>query len=297
MRCSTSPTVLRSGRLVRTAPVAEETEESLVAGMFGAAEAAEHFDKPQRSTAPVVLGVSGLNRKGVLADISLQIRAGEIVGLAGLVGSGRSELARAIAGADPIDSGTIAVDGSTRRIRSSADAIAAGMAFLPESRKDDGLFLELSLAANTTFADLRTVASRMGILRLSAERAKTNSLLKMLSVEPPVSSAKAANLSGGNQQKVLFARWLFRNPRLLILDEPTRGVDVSARAAIHRLINKLAAEGTAVLMISSEIEEVLGLAHRVLVMRRGSIIREFSADPPLEAVMEAAFGLGGGATA
>ncbi len=290
-------TVLRSGRLVRTAPVAEETEESLVAGMFGAAEAAEHFEKPQRSTAPVVLGVSGLNRKGVLADISLQIRAGEIVGLAGLVGSGRSELARAIAGADPIDSGTIAVDGSTRRIRSSADAIAAGMAFLPESRKDDGLFLELSLAANTTFADLRTVASRMGILRLSVERAKTSSLLKMLSVEPPVSSAKAANLSGGNQQKVLFARWLFRNPRLLILDEPTRGVDVSARAAIHRLINKLAAEGTAVLMISSEIEEVLGLAHRVLVMRRGSIIREFSADPPLEAVMEAAFGLGGGATA
>jgi|tagenome__1003787_1003787.scaffolds.fasta_scaffold20983157_4 ABC-type sugar transport system ATPase subunit len=290
-------TVLRSGRLVRTAPVAEETEESLVAGMFGAAEAAEHFDKPQRSTAPVVLDVSGLNRKGVLADISLQIRAGEIVGLAGLVGSGRSELARAIAGADPIDSGTIAVDGSTRRIRSSADAIAAGMAFLPESRKDDGLFLELSLAANTTFADLRTVASRMGILRLSVERGKTNSLLKMLSVEPPVSSAKAANLSGGNQQKVLFARWLFRNPRLLILDEPTRGVDVSARAAIHRLINKLAAEGTAVLMISSEIEEVLGLAHRVLVMRRGSIIREFSADPPLEAVMEAAFGLGGGATA
>jgi ribose transport system ATP-binding protein len=144
---------------------------------------------------------------------------------------------------------------------------------------------------------LRTVASRMGILRLSVERAKTSSLLKMLSVEPPVSSAKAANLSGGNQQKVLFARWLFRNPRLLILDEPTRGVDVSARAAIHRLINKLAAEGTAVLMISSEIEEVLGLAHRVLVMRRGSIIREFSADPPLEAVMEAAFGLGGGATA
>jgi ABC-type sugar transport system ATPase subunit len=290
-------TVLRSGRLVRTAPVAQETEESLVAGMFGAAEAAEHFEKPQRSAAPVVLDVSGLHRKGVLRDISLQIRAGEIVGLAGLVGSGRSELARAIAGADPIDSGTIAVDGTRRQIRSPADGIAAGMAFLPESRKDDGLFLELSLAANTTFADLRAVASRLGILRLSAERGKTNALLAMLSVEPPVPSAKAANLSGGNQQKVLFARWLVRNPRVLILDEPTRGVDVSARAAIHRLINKLAAEGTAVLLISSEIEEVLGLAHRVLVMRRGSVTREFSADPPLEAVMEAAFGLGGGATA
>jgi ribose transport system ATP-binding protein len=286
-------TVLRSGRLVRTAPVAEETEESLVAGMFGAAAEAEHFEKPQRSTAPVVLEVSGLRREGVLRDISLQIRAGEIVGLAGLVGSGRSELARAIAGVDPIDGGTIAVDGRARRIRSPADAMAAGMAFVPESRTDDGLFMALTLAANTTFADLRSVASRFGVLRRALERAKTSSLLKVLSVEPPVPSAKVENLSGGNQQKVLFARWLFRNPHVLILDEPTRGVDVAARAAIHRLINNLAAEGTAVLLISSEIEEVLGLAHRVLVIRRGSITREFGADPPMDAVMEAAFGLGG----
>src|SRR6516165_10355738 len=285
-------TVLRSGRLVRTAPV-EETEESLVAGMFGAAAEAEHFEKQQRSTAPVVLEVSGLHREGVLRDISLQIRAGEIVGLAGLVGSGRSELARAIAGVDPIDGGTIAVDGTARHIRSPADAMAAGMAFLPESRKDDGLFLALTLAANTTFADLGSVASRLGVLRLALERAKTRSLLKVLSVEPPVPSAKVENLSGGNQQKVLFARWLFRNPRVLILDEPTRGVDVAARAAIHRLINNLAAEGAAVLLISSEIEEVIGLAHRVLVMRRGSVTREFGADPPMDSVMEAAFGLGG----
>jgi ABC-type sugar transport system ATPase subunit len=289
-------TVLRSGRLVRTAPAAEETEASLVAGMFGVAAEAEHFEKPQGSTARVVLEVSGLRRKGVLSDISLQIRAGEIVGLAGLVGSGRTELARAIAGADPIDAGTIVVDGTARRIRSPADAMAAGMAFLPESRKDDGLFMELSMAANTTFADLRSVASRFGVVRRSLERGKASSLLNSLSVEPPVPSLRVANLSGGNQQKVLFARWLFRNPRVLILDEPTRGVDVAARAAIHRLINNLAENGTAVLLISSEIEEVLGLAHRVLVMRRGSITREFGADPPMEAVMEAAFGLGGSTT-
>jgi ABC-type sugar transport system ATPase subunit len=286
-------TVLRSGRLVRTGPVTEETEESLVAGMFGAAAEAEHFEKEQGTTAPVVLEVSGLNRKGVLHDISLQIRAGEIVGLAGLIGSGRSELARAIAGADPIDRGTISVDGTVRNIRTPADAMAAGMAFLPESRKDDGLFLELSLAANTTYADLSSVASPLGLLRLGLERERTNTLLKTLSVEPPVASAKTKQLSGGNQQKVLFARWLFRNPRVLLLDEPTRGVDVAARAAIHRLINNLANEGTAVLLISSEIEEVLGLAHRVLVMRRGTITREFAADPPLDAVMEAAFGLEG----
>jgi len=287
-------TVLRSGRLVRTAPVSEETEESLVAGMFGAAAEAEHFEKPKHLTSPVVLEVSGLHRKGVLSDISLQIRAGEIVGLAGLVGSGRSELARAIAGADAVDHGTIAVDGTVRHIRSPADAMAAGMAFLPESRKDDGLFLGLSIAANATFADLRSVADRLGVLSLGRERSRTRELLDLTSVQPPNPSAKVGNLSGGNQQKVLFARWLLLNPRVLILDEPTRGVDVAARAAIHRLINKLAAEGTAVLLISSEIEEVLGLAHRVLVMRRGSITREFSADPPMEAVMEAAFGLGGG---
>ena len=184
-----------------------------------------------------------------------------------------------------------------RRIRSPADAMAAGMAFLPESRKDDGLFMELSLASNTTFADLRAVASRFGVLRRALERSKTRALLNSLSVDPPNPSMRVANLSGGNQQKVLFARWLFRNPRVLILDEPTRGVDVAARAAIHRLINDLAAEGTAVLLISSEIEEVLGLAHRVLVMRLGSITREFGADPPLDAVMEAAFGLGGSTTA
>ena len=173
----------------------------------------------------------------------------------------------------------------------------AGIAFLPESRKDDGLFMDMSLASNTTFADLPLrVASRFGVLNRVAERARATALLHSLSVDPPNPAARVSSLSGGNQQKVLFARWLFRNPRVLILDEPTRGVDVSARAAIHRLINNLAADGAAVLVISSEIEEVLGLAHRVLVMRRGSITREFAADPPLEAVMEAAFGLGGSPT-
>jgi simple sugar transport system ATP-binding protein/ribose transport system ATP-binding protein len=286
-------TVLRSGRLVRTAAAALETEESLVAGMFGAAAAAEHFEKPQGSTGPVALEVSGLNRTGVLKDVSLVIRAGEIVGVAGLVGSGRTELARAIAGADPTDSGTITVAGTVRKIRSPADAMVAGIAFLPESRKDDGLFMEMSLAGNTTFSDLPSVASRFGVLRRGIERVRARTLLDSLTVDPPAPRMRVANLSGGNQQKVLFARGLFRNPRVLILDEPTRGVDVAARAAIHRLINNLAADGAAVLVISSEIEEVLGLAHRVLVMRRGSITREFPADPPMEAVMEAAFGLGG----
>jgi rhamnose transport system ATP-binding protein len=155
--------------------------------------------------------------------------------------------------------------------------------------------MELSLAANTTFTHVDTVASRLGFLRPLLERSKTRTLLQSLSVHPPSPSARVASLSGGNQQKVLFARWLFTKPHVLILDEPTRGVDVGARAAIHKLINDLAAEGAAILMISSELEEVLGLAHRVLVMRRGTITREFGADPPLGDVMEAAFGLAGSA--
>ena len=288
-------TVMRSGHLVRTALAAAETEESLVAGMFGAAAEAEQFEKPPPSTAPVMLAVEGLRRKGVLSDVSLTVRQGEIVGLAGLVGSGRTELARAIAGADPIDGGKITVDGKERRIRSPAHALAAGIAFLTEERKKDGLFMELSLAANTTFADVPAVSAR-GILRRAVERHRTRQLLESLNVDPPLPGARANSLSGGNQQKVLFARWLFCNPKVLVLDEPTRGVDVAARAAIHRLINDLAKEGAAVLLISSEIEEVLGLAHRVLVMRRGAITREFAADPPLGDVMEAAFGLPGSET-
>jgi ABC-type sugar transport system ATPase subunit len=289
-------TVMRNGHLVRTAPASAETEASLVLGMFGAAAEAEQFEKPPKSTAPAMLEVEGLRQGNVLHDISLTVRAGEVVGLAGLVGSGRTELARAISGADRIDAGTIKVDGQVRRIRSPAHAIDAGIAFLPEERKKDGLFMEMSLAANTTFADLRAVSAR-GILRRGMERLRTRKLLESVSVDPPSPAALTKSLSGGNQQKVLFARWLYCNPKVLILDEPTRGVDVASRAAIHRLINTLAAEGAAVLMISSEIEEVLGLAHRVLVMRRGAITREFPKDPPLSDVMEAVFGLQGSETA
>jgi simple sugar transport system ATP-binding protein/ribose transport system ATP-binding protein len=284
-------TVLRNGQVVRTAPASAETEASLVQAMFGAAVAAEQFEKQPPVDPPVVLRAKGLKRDGVLRDVSLEIHQGEIVGLAGLVGSGRSALVRAIFGADAVDSGTIAVDGVEHRIRSPRDALRAGIALVPESRKQDGLFLELTSAANTTVARVRTVASRAGVLSQATEVGQAEPLLRGLSVEPSSGRARVAVLSGGNQQKVLFARWLFLKPRVLLLDEPTRGVDVDARAAIHRLINDLAREGVAILLISSEFEEILGLAHRVLVMRRGAITREYGADPPIEDVMEAAFGL------
>jgi ABC-type sugar transport system ATPase subunit len=285
-------TVMRNGHVVRTALASTETEASLVAGMFGSAASAEKLITSAPVHGDVMLEVAGLSRGDMLYDIGLTVRAGEIVGIAGLVGSGRSELARAIAGADPIDSGTISVAGVERRIKSPADAIDAGIAFLTEERKKDGLFMELTLAANTTFANLDEVSAN-NMLRRGVERDRARALLNQVGVDPPTPSAHAKSLSGGNQQKLMFARWLFCAPRVMILDEPTRGVDVGSRAAIHLLIQRLAADGAAILMISSEIEEVLGLAHRTIVMRRGAVVREFPADPPLNDVMEAAFGLPG----
>ena len=282
--------VLRDGRLVNTAAAAEETEASLVHAMFGGVET-EQVAKQARPDAQVVLAVSGLTRGRALRNISLQIHEGEILGLAGLVGSGRSELARAIFGADRVVEGTIAVDGVVQRIRSPADAIRAGIAFVPESRKTDGLFMELALASNVTIAHVSTIASKIGVVRRAVERANALALIKEHAIVAPSPAAKVATLSGGNQQKVLFAKWLFRKPRVLLLDEPTRGVDVNARAMIHRLIADLAAGGVAILLISSELEEVLALAHRVLVIAEGAVTHEFAADPPLDKVMEAAFGL------
>jgi rhamnose transport system ATP-binding protein len=221
------------------------------------------------------------------------VRAGEIVGLAGLVGSGRSELARAIFGADPIDAGTITLDGEVLGAGAPHRSYRKGMAMLPESRKEQGLLLDQPAAMNCTLPYLGSGdrVARFGWLSKRNEREDVRTLLADLSVKPASPSAMVKTMSGGNQQKVLFGKCLFREPRILILDEPTRGVDVGARHAIHDLIGDLASRGVGILLISSDLEEVLGLAHRVLVMRRGGIVAEFGADPSMDAVMEAAFGM------
>ena len=228
----------------------------------------------------------------MLNDVSFTIPAGEIVGLAGLVGSGRTELARAVSGADPVDTGTIRVDGTDAASARRPTRSGPGSRSCRKAGRKKGSSWTLTLAANTTSVDMRSVSAK-GFLRpvARAHEGPEPCTLSLLPSRRP--SARVANLSGGNQQKVLFARWLFKQPRVLILDEPTRGVDVGARAAIHRLIHDLAEQGAAILMISSELEEVLGLAHRVLVIRRGTITHEFAADPPLGNVMEAAFGSDG----
>ncbi|MEZ5100933.1 MAG: sugar ABC transporter ATP-binding protein [Thermoleophilia bacterium] len=283
-------TVLKDGELIRTAPAAEETPERLVTAMVGRALdlafPPKQFPAPD---APVVLSVRGLARGKALNGISLDVRAGEIVGLAGLIGSGRSEVARAIFGADRRDAGEFELDGKPYAARSPRQAIRAGIAMLPESRKDQGLMMERSLVENVTLPHLEDV-SQGTFVQHRLEHRKASTLMREVDVRAARPTARVATLSGGNQQKVLFAKWLFRRPRLLIADEPTRGVDVGAKAAIYELIHRLAAEGMAVLLISSEHEEVLGLAHRVLVMRGGEVVAEFDGHEVTEdQVMAAAF--------
>ncbi|MFN8593183.1 MAG: sugar ABC transporter ATP-binding protein [Thermomicrobiales bacterium] len=284
-------TVLRNGRLIQTTPAAAQTPDTLVTAMLGRAASLTfppHAVPPADS--PVVLSVRDLGRQGAFEAISLDVRAGEIVGLAGLVGSGRSEVARAIFGADRADRGTVTIAGRPARIRRPSDAIGLGLAMVPESRKDQGLAMRMTIGQNVTMPHLDRV-STFGVINRVRERLAVLDLLKRLSVHPEKTTPHVDRLSGGNQQKVLFAKWLFDRPRALLLDEPTRGVDVGAKRAIYELIVNLAAEGMAVLLISSEIEEVLGLCHRVLVMRRGLIVAECSGgDLNEEAILRAAFG-------
>ena len=284
-------TVMRDGRLVRTAPAGEETEDSLVAAMIG--RTIETAFPPRRLLAQgtaTILRAEGLRRRGVLDGVSLDIREGEIVGLAGLVGSGRTEVARALFGADRLDGGRVLIDGRPVALRSPADAIKAGIAMLPESRKEQGLFLPRAIRENATIAALTAIAPG-GIVDRRRERRLAEQGVAEVGVRANSLEAPVGTLSGGNQQKVLFAKWLLRRPRVLLADEPTRGVDVGAKQQIYELLTRLAAEGMGVLLISSEIEEVLGLAHRVLVLRGGRVVAEFAGEAfDKDAVLAAAFG-------
>jgi rhamnose transport system ATP-binding protein len=202
--------------------------------------------------------------------VSLTVRHGEILGIAGLVGSGRTELAETVFGLTPADSGDILVGGRRVRIGSPQDAIAAGIGYVPEDRRQHGVVPEMSVAANTTLASLRTV-SRRGLIDRTAERASAARLVERFRIKAPSVLAPVASLSGGNQQKVALSRWLSAGPSVLILDEPTQGVDVGAKAEIHALMQELAEQGLAIVMISSELPEILGMSDRVAVMRGGRI--------------------------
>jgi simple sugar transport system ATP-binding protein/ribose transport system ATP-binding protein len=284
-------TILRDGAVVRTAATADETVASLVDGMVGAVDVSFPPLEPVAADAPVVLDVAGAARPPAVHDVSLEIRRGEIVGLAGLVGSGRTELARLVYGADRRQRGEIRLHGRAVRVRSPREALREGIALLPESRKDQGLVLEAAIRHNMSLPHL---ASRRGDLRLvgrEAERRRVDELVARFGIRAASTRASARTLSGGNQQKVVLAKCLYDPPAVLIADEPTRGVDVGAKRAIYESLRDLAASGMAILLISSEIEEVLGLSHRILVMKGGRLVGEFDgASASADAVMRAAFG-------
>lgn len=281
-------TVLRDGRVVRTGPASGETENSLVAAMLGRPAARAYPPKqPAPPDSPVALSIRHLSAPGV-QDVSLELRSGEIVGVAGLIGAGRSELVRAIYGANPATGGEVRSD-SAALGRSPAASLRAGVAMIPESRKDDGLFLRRPIRENVSLSKVGSFA-RFGFVRRGRERREVGDAIRLVAGSPLL-EAPAAALSGGNQQKLLFARTLLVHPGVLIADEPTRGVDVGSKHDLYELIVRLAADGMAVLFVSNEMEEILGLAHRVVVMRQGRLVAELSGEAMTEAaILEAAFG-------
>jgi ABC-type sugar transport system ATPase subunit len=283
-------TVLKDGRHVKTAAASGETVGSLVTAMLGRSMdlVFPPLNKPA-SDAPVVLSVENLARPPDFADISFQVRAGEIVGLAGLVGSGRSEIVRAIFGADPA-TGKVTVAGKLRAANSPRNAIRNGIALVPESRKDQGLVMIRPVRENVSLAHL-DVLSWHGYLLEKAETETVDRLLRDVDARLASAAMPVSSLSGGNQQKVSIAKWLVKSPAVLLADEPTRGIDVGAKRTVYKLIHRLASEGLGIVLISSELEEVLGLAHRILVVREGRIVAQFEGDDTNEEqVMRAAFG-------
>lgn len=269
-------TVLKDGSTVATGLAVDQTPTSeLIKLMTGRSI---EYVFPPRGDAPApagepVLDVLGLTLPGIFADVDLQVRAGEIVGLAGLVGAGRSEIIETLYGARRPSAGTVRVNGTELRRGSVPAAVKAGMGLCPEERKSQGLLLDQAVYSNITVSSMSRF-SRLGLLDSRAERKRSTEITESLDVRPAGVDRLVRLLSGGNQQKVVLARWLLRECRVLLLDEPTRGVDVGARAEIYALVRSLADSGVAVVVVSSEVEEVLGLADRVLVVREGRVVHE-----------------------
>jgi rhamnose transport system ATP-binding protein len=265
-------TVLRDGRTIDTRQMAEVSRQQLIQMMVGR-ELSAVFPKREVQLGDVVLELRDLGcAESGIKHVNLSVRAGEIVGLAGLVGAGRTELARAVFGLTPVDSGQILLRGEPVRIGSPAGAIRRGIAYLPEDRRRHGVILDMQIGANITLASLDRI-SRRGVLDFKREKELAGDYARRLGVKTPAIYVPVATLSGGNQQKVALSRWLLTKPSVLILDEPTQGIDVGAKSEIHALMTDLAAEGVAVLMISSELPEILGMSDRVAVMHGGTIVQ------------------------
>jgi rhamnose transport system ATP-binding protein len=283
-------TVLRDGRHIATRPASEVTHGEIVRLMVGRS-LDQLFPKEEAEIGEVVFRVEGMGRRGVFSDISFELRRGEIVGLAGFVGAGRSEVARAIFGIDRLDSGDLWIEGRRFRPRSPRAALRRGLAYLPEDRLQQGLVQPMSIAINTSMAVLPDLTPG-GVLRPRRERALARRFMEQLRIKATSPAQPVRGLSGGNQQKVVLSKWLAAEPQILILDEPTHGVDVGTKADVHRTISHLAAQGLTILLISSELLEIIGMSDRVLVMREGRLVAELPrAQATQERVIEAAAGI------
>ena len=265
-------TVLRDGQYIGTLTKDELDIPTIIEMMVG-----RHIEEGARpaprdaTTDDVVLRVEGLNTRHLLKDISFELRRGEILGFSGLMGAGRTEVARAIIGADPSESGTVHIDGKLVSIKQPSDAVRHGVGYLSEDRKELGLLLEQDVNTNVLLASLRDYTDRLGFVHTAKGKQKTRDYVDALRIKTPSITATTKNLSGGNQQKVVIAKWLARDCDILIFDEPTRGIDVGAKEEIYKLLNDLVAQGKSIIMISSELPEVLRLSHRIVVMASGRI--------------------------
>lgn len=283
-------TIFRDGKRISTGLASEYTIERAIRDMVGR-EMQSFFHKQAAPHGEVVLSVRGLSKRGVFAGISFDLRAGEVLGFAGLVGSGRTDVALALFGIAPADDGEMIFEGERVRVTSPEMATRMGIAYVPEDRRQYGLIMPFPIVSNISLPTLRRYLSRVGLIDYAQERQTAAHFRDRLTIRSESTATLAGKLSGGNQQKVVLSKWLNTRPKLLILDEPTRGIDVGAKSEVHAMINDLAHEGLAILMISSDLPEVLGMSDRVLVMREGRQQGIFArADATQETVMTAAMG-------
>jgi rhamnose transport system ATP-binding protein len=275
-------TVLRDGRFISSAPAGEVTPESAIRDMVGR-HIDDFFARTEKEHGELLLSVHGLGKENSFSDISFDVHAGEVVGFAGLVGSRRTDVALALFGIEPADSGTITFDGRTVTIRSPQQAVKLGIAYVTEDRRQLGLTMPMSITTNISLPMLHQYTNRLGLVQQQEERKTAETFRERLTIRTPSVRNAANTLSGGNQQKVVLSKWLNTRPRLLILDEPTRGIDVGAKAEVHQIIDELAQQGLGIIMISSDLPEVLAMSDRIVVMREG---RQMAVLPRSEATQE-----------
>jgi ABC-type sugar transport system ATPase subunit len=288
MRLADRVTVIRDGENIVTKDIKDIGVDEIISNMIGR-KLEDMYHREPADTGDVSIEVKNLSRKGVFEDVSFRVRAGEIVGFFGLVGAGRSEIMRAVFGADPYDSGEVLISGKRIRRKDTSDSIRKGLALATEDRKKEGLMLKLPILTNITLLRLKYL-SRCGIIDRRSQRRAAQQYVDEISIKTSSLRQLAVNLSGGNQQKVVLAKWLMTSPRALILDEPTRGIDVGSKAEIYRLVNRLAKEGVAIVVVSSEIEEVMGMSDSIVTVASGRITAKFSAAdrPTREQILAAA---------